>query len=57
MGSTCFYDKPEPWCKIGDRIIFGKYSGIFRTGKDDKTYRVINDEDVVATIDEEIDNE
>lgn len=50
MGDCCFYDKPSPWCKVGDRVIFGKYSGIFRTGNDDKEYRIINDEDVVATL-------
>jgi co-chaperonin GroES (HSP10) len=53
MGTTCFNDQPEPWCKVGDRIIFGKYSGIFREGNDGKTYRIINDLDVVATIEKE----
>lgn len=50
MGDTCYSQEPTPWCKIGDRVIFGKYSGIFRTGKDGKEYRIINDEDVVATL-------
>jgi co-chaperonin GroES (HSP10) len=50
MGNTCFHDQPEPWCKVGDRVIFGKYSGIFRVGNDEKTYRIINDLDVVATL-------
>lgn len=53
MGNTCYHDQPEPWCKVGDRVVFGKYSGIFREGRDGKTYRVINDLDIVATIDEE----
>ena len=52
MGDHCFYDKPHPWCKVGDRVIFGKYSGIFRVGKDKKTYRIINDEDIVAILEE-----
>jgi co-chaperonin GroES (HSP10) len=52
MGNTCYSDQPEPWCKVGDRIIFGKYSGIIREGKDGKKYRVINDLDCVATIEE-----
>lgn len=52
MGNTCYHDEPEPWCKVGDKVVFGKYSGIFRQGKDGKTYRVINDKDVVATIEE-----
>ena len=50
MGRTCFSDQPEAWCKVGDKIVFGKYSGIIRIGKDGKTYRIVNDLDVVATI-------
>lgn len=53
MGNTCYHDQPDPWCKVGDRVIFGKYSGIIRDGKDGKKYRVINDLDVVATLDKE----
>lgn len=52
MGNTCYSDQPEPWCKVGDRIVFGKYSGIIREGKDGKKYRIINDLDCVATIEE-----
>jgi co-chaperonin GroES (HSP10) len=52
MGNTCYSDQPESWCKVGDTVIFGKYSGIFREGKDKKVYRVINDLDIVATIEE-----
>ena len=57
MGNTCYHDQPEPWCAVGDRVVFGKYSGIFRTGKDGRTYRVINDLDVVAVIDKDETNE
>jgi co-chaperonin GroES (HSP10) len=53
MGNTCYIDQPEPWCKVGDRVIFGKYSGIIRKGNDEKMYRFINDLDVVGTVDEE----
>lgn len=52
MGSTCFDKEPEPWCKVGDRVIFGKYSGIIRKGNDGKTYRLLNDENICATLDE-----
>ena len=52
MGNTCYADQPEPWCAVGDRVVFGKYSGIIREGKDGKKYRVVNDLDVVATIEE-----
>lgn len=53
MGSLCFHDQPEPWCKIGDRVIFGKYSGILREGNDGRTYRMINDLDIVAVLTEQ----
>lgn len=51
LGNTCYHDQPEPWCKVGDRVIFGKYSGIIREGNDGKKYRIINDLDVVGTLD------
>lgn len=38
------------WCKAGDRIVFGKYSGLFYTGKNGVKYRIVNDEDAVAVI-------
>ena len=48
MGNTCYHDQVEPWCKVGDTVIFGKYSGLFYTGDDEKKYRIVNDLDVVA---------
>ena len=41
----------EPWCEIGDRIVYAKYSGKFVTDPDDeKEYVVINDDAVQARI-------
>lgn len=40
------------WCKVGDNIVYGKYSGLFYTGKDGLKYRIVNDDDVVAVIEE-----
>ena len=54
MGSTCYSDQPAPWCKVGDRISFAKYSGLLNRGKDGKEYRVISDLDVVSVVDEEV---
>jgi co-chaperonin GroES (HSP10) len=48
MGDGCFKEDPNPGCKVGDRIIFGKYSGLLFEGNDKKKYRIINDENVVA---------
>ena len=53
IGSTAYSDQVEPFCKVGDRVIFAKYSGIVYGGKDGVEYRVINDLDIVAVIDEE----
>lgn len=52
MGSTCYADQPEAWCSVGDRVSFGKYSGLIYTGVDGKKYRMINDLDVVGTVEE-----
>jgi co-chaperonin GroES (HSP10) len=42
------------WCKAGDRVVFAKYSGLMYLGKDNVQYRVVNDEDIVATLDEDV---
>jgi len=34
--------------KAGDRVVIGKYVGWLTTGDDEKEYRIINDEDVIA---------
>lgn len=33
---------------IGDRIIFGRYSGLLEPGGDGAKYRIVNDRDIVA---------
>lgn len=38
------------WVKSGDRVIFGKYSGLVFPGHDGTTYRLINDRDIVAVV-------
>jgi len=53
IGPACWPDQ-EPWCKVGDHIIFARHSGKFHkdvdTGED---YVMINDEDVQIVIIEE----
>lgn len=51
IGDSAWLDQPSPWAKEGDHVIFGKYSGLFYKGADDKEYRIINDLDVVAIVD------
>jgi chaperonin GroES len=38
--------------KPGDRVAFGKYGGLQVEGKDGKVYRLMNDEDVTAIVEE-----
>jgi co-chaperonin GroES (HSP10) len=55
MGDTCYHDKPNPWCKVGDKVIFAKYAGLLYLGKDGMQYRMINDEDITGTLDGDVD--
>ena len=51
IGSTAYSDQPEAWCKVGDVVTFGKYSGLIYKGKDtldEQEYRLVNDLDIVA---------
>lgn len=53
VGEGCWLDTPGArelgqWVKPGDRIIFGKYSGLPWLGVDGKKYRILNDLDVVG---------
>ncbi len=48
-GDGCWKDTPTgDWAKPGDRIVFGKYSGLPWAGKDGEKYRILNDLDVVG---------
>lgn len=40
------------WAKVGDRVLFAKFGGYQITIKGEK-YRVMNDEDITAIIEEE----
>lgn len=42
------------WCVVGDRVVFAKYSGLLYLGKDGKQYRIINDDNIVATLDGDV---
>ena len=52
IGPECWPDATAPWACVGDRVVFGKYSGLIFPGKDGAKYRIINDRDVVAVINE-----
>jgi len=41
-----------PFAKPGDRVAFAKYGGLQVIGKDGETYRLMNDVDVTAVVEE-----
>ena len=42
----------EPWCKVGDKIIFAKYAGRSVTDPSDPDgeYIILNDDDVLCVV-------
>ena len=42
------------FAKPGDRVAFAKYGGLQVTGKDGVTYRIMNDVDVTAVVEEDV---
>lgn len=50
IGNNAWSDQKEPWAKVGDRVIFAKYAGHNREGRDGKLYRILNDLDIGAVI-------
>ena len=54
IGDLCWKDctSPEPWCKVGERVLFTQYSGKFlpEGGEKKKSYYILNDLDIMAVI-------
>ena len=44
----------EPFAKVGDRVAFAQHGGIQLEGSDGETYRIMNDEDLTARVDENV---
>lgn len=53
IGSECWNKEGEARAKVGDRIIFRLYAGEMKKGKDGEQYRIINDDNVYAVLDED----
>ena len=52
MGPDCYKDKDrfqEPWCKVGDWVIFARYAGS-RIEIEGGEVRLLNDDEVLATV-------
>lgn len=54
IGPTCWPDS-DPWCNVGDTILFAKFSPKFIEDPETKeSVGILNDEDVVAVIKESV---
>lgn len=56
IGKTAFlaFDDGEPWCAVGDLVAITKYSGKDYEDKDTgDIYRIINDDDIMAVLEDE----
>ncbi len=47
------FDGGEPWCKVGDLVLFSRYGGKIVYDNDEE-FRVLNDEDIVAIVSENV---
>jgi len=49
MGSDCYHDKSESWCKINDWVLTAKYVGL-KFKYEGVEYSMINDDEVLAVV-------
>ena len=56
VGPDAWTDYSAPFATVGDRVMFAKYGGLVVEGKDGEQYRVMNDTDVTAKIDADLQN-
>lgn len=54
VGTDAYWDKKEPWCKVGDKVTFAKYAGMLYKGRGGVEYRIIKDEDITSILDEDM---
>lgn len=52
IGGACWNDEPEPRAAVGDLVLIPYLSGRSARGKDGVLYRIVNDRDVIAEVDE-----
>lgn len=51
VGLDAWADKSADFCAVGDRVLVGKYTGLFATSpKDGKDYRFVNDLDIITPL-------
>ena len=53
IGQHAWHDEPTPRCQVGDRVMVAMMAGKLVQGPlDDQWYRLVNDRDIYATIEE-----
>lgn len=52
VGPTAWKDIDDgsAWAEVGDKISYARYAGVSMTGKDNESYVLINDNDVLARL-------
>lgn len=51
IGPDAWSDKCADFCQVGDRVLVGLYTGIFREGPHDgREYRFVNDLDIISPL-------
>lgn len=53
VGPDAYWESREPWVKVGDYITFPRYCGRHWPNDKDPEYYILNDEDVLAILEEE----
>jgi chaperonin GroES len=52
LGPEAWKDYSACWASVGDRVMFARYGGVHLTGKDGVLYRMLNDEQITAVIED-----
>lgn len=52
IGAACWQDEPTPRAMVGDLVLIPYLSGRMVRGKNGVLYRMVNDRDVIAEVDE-----
>jgi co-chaperonin GroES (HSP10) len=51
-GNDAWSDYLSPFAQIGERVLYQRHSGIQLRGKDGRLYRLVNDVDIIATLED-----
>lgn len=54
VGRDC-WKEDGPWAKVGDRVMYGKYTGDHLRGQDNQLYRLLNDTHITAIVADDLD--